>query len=76
MIALLLILIVAGLHVWFMVLEIVLWTKPIGLRTFGNTAEFAAASARLAQNTGLYNGFLAAGLRWSHAIFPDFCPPC
>ena len=55
---------VALLHVYFLVLEMFLWDKPRGLRTFGLTAEFAAASKSLAANQGLYNGFLAAGLVW------------
>ena len=52
----------ALLHVWFAVLEMVLWRKPLGLRTFGMTAEQAETTAVLAANQGLYNGFLAAGL--------------
>lgn len=52
-------------HVGFLVLEMFFWTKPFGLETFGLTAEFAAQSASLAANQGLYNGFLAAGLIWS-----------
>ena len=55
---------VALLHVWFLVLEMFLWDKPTGLRTFGHSAEHAAASKVLAANQGLYNGFLAAGLVW------------
>jgi putative membrane protein len=55
---------VAALHVYFMVLEMFLWTKPRGLKTFHNTPEKAADSAVLAANQGLYNGFLAAGLFW------------
>lgn len=55
---------VALLHVYFLVLEMFLWDKPRGLRTFGLTSEFAAASKTLAANQGLYNGFLAAGLVW------------
>lgn len=55
---------VAALHVYFMVLEMFLWTRPRGLKTFGNTLEKAQASAVLAANQGLYNGFLAAGLIW------------
>jgi putative membrane protein len=55
---------VALLHVYFMVLEMFLWTQPLGRRAFGLTAEFAEASKRLAANQGLYNGFLAAGLVW------------
>ena len=51
-------------HLGFLVLEMFLWTAPVGLRTFGLTAEQAASSAALAANQGLYNGFLAAGLLW------------
>ena len=53
---------VALLHAWFLVLEMFLWTRPAGLRTFRLTPEFAAQSRALAANQGLYNGFLAAGL--------------
>jgi len=56
--------IVALIHVYILVLEMFLWEKPAGLRTFGLTREFAAASKVLAANQGLYNGFLAAGLIW------------
>lgn len=55
---------VAALHLYFMVLEMVLWTKPYGRRVFGLTAEKAAMTKTLALNQGLYNGFLAAGLIW------------
>jgi len=55
---------VAFLHLYFLVLEMFLWTRPVGLKTFGLTPEFAAASKTLAANQGLYNGFLAAGLVW------------
>src|SRR5436309_13014801 len=58
------IVIVALLHVWFLVLEMFLWTKPLGLRTFGQSAEDAERTRVLAANQGLYNGFLAAGLFW------------
>jgi putative membrane protein len=56
---------VALLHVYFLVLEMFLWRTPRGLRTFGQTPEQAEATAVLAANQGLYNGFLAAGLGWS-----------
>lgn len=49
-------------HLGFMVLEMVLWTQPTGRRIFGMSAEQAKATAQLAANQGLYNGFLAAGL--------------
>jgi len=52
-------------HVGFLVLEMFLWTSPTGRRIFRTTPEFAAQSAPLAANQGLYNGFLAAGLLWS-----------
>lgn len=60
-----LIAIVAALHVYFLVLEMFLWTTPTGLKTFGNTQQKADDTAVLAANQGLYNGFLAAGLIWS-----------
>ncbi len=59
---------VAMLHVYFLILEMFLWTKPLGLKTFRNTQEKANDSAVLAANQGLYNGFLAAGLFWG--LFP------
>ena len=55
---------VAALHVYFLVLEMFLWDKPLGLKVFGQTLEKAQASKVLAANQGLYNGFLAAGLVW------------
>ncbi len=59
-----LIALVALLHLYFMVLEMFLWQKPVGLKIFRNSAEFARASSVLAANQGLYNGFLSAGLFW------------
>lgn len=56
--------IVALLHVYFLILEMFLWTRPLGLKTFRNTREKADDSAVLAANQGLYNGFLAVGLFW------------
>ena len=60
----LMVVIVALEHLAFLVLEMFLWTEPVGMRVFGLTPEFAAESAPLAMNQGLYNGFLAAGLIW------------
>lgn len=59
-----LVILVALLHVGFLALEMFFWTAPLGQRVFGTTPEFAAQSAVLAANQGLYNGFLAAGLLW------------
>ena len=59
---------VALLHLWFLVLEMFLWDKPAGLRTFRNTPEKAAITKVLAANQGLYNGFLAAGLLWGLSL--------
>ena len=58
---------VAALHLYFLVLEMFLWTTPTGRRVFGLDAEFAERSKALAANQGLYNGFLAAGLIWGLA---------
>jgi len=55
---------VAILHLVFLILEMFLWTKPLGRRVFGLQREFAEQTATLAANQGLYNGFLAAGLLW------------
>jgi putative membrane protein len=56
------ILLIALLHLYFLILEMFLWDKPAGLKAFGQTPEQAAASKVLAANQGLYNGFLSAGL--------------
>jgi putative membrane protein len=58
------------LHFWFLILEMFLWQKPLGLRTFGMDKKLAKDTAILARNQGLYNGFLAAGLIWSIFV-PD-----
>lgn len=55
---------VALLHVYFMVLEMFFWDKPLGRRVFSLQPEFARATRVLAANQGLYNGFLVAGLIW------------
>lgn len=56
---------VAAVHVYFLVLEMLLWKTPRGRAVFGTDAEFAKKAAALAANQGLYNGILAAGLIWS-----------
>jgi putative membrane protein len=59
---------VALLHLYFLALEIFFWEKPLGLRVFGLTPEFAKASRALAANQGLYNGFIVAGLVWGLSL--------
>ena len=56
---------VAFEHIYFMIIEMFLWTKPYGRRAFGLKADFAESTKVLAANQGLYNGFLVAGLVWS-----------
>lgn len=74
MIANALVLLVAALHLYFLVLEMVLWTRPLGLKTFRNTPQKAEATRVLAANQGLYNGFLAAGLAYGVATGSrEFC---
>lgn len=65
-----LIVVVSVLHALFLILEMFLWTKPIGLKRFKQTLEHAKQTSVLAANQGLYNGFLAAGLFWG-LIHPD-----
>jgi putative membrane protein len=66
-VSLIVVAIVAALHIGFLVLEMFFWTGPRGLGVCvgGMTEDDAKASASLAMNQGLYNGFLAAGLGWS-----------
>ena len=63
-VATVLVLLVALLHVGFLVLEMVLFTTPRGRAIFGTSVEEAETMKVLAANQGLYNGFLAAGLVW------------
>jgi putative membrane protein len=55
---------VALIHIYIVVLEMVLWKTPRVRALFGTTEEFANESATLIANQGLYNGFLAAALIW------------
>ncbi|ALB65977.1 DUF1304 domain-containing protein [Cronobacter dublinensis] len=64
MIASVLIALVAVIHVYILVLEMVLWDTKTGRKAFNLSADFARDSRVLAANQGLYNGFLAAGLFW------------
>ena len=61
-------------HLAFLVLESFLWATPFGQKLFKMTPEQASFSKPLAQNQGLYNGFLAAGLLWSLAAGPALAP--
>lgn len=58
------IVLVAVLHLGFLALEMFFWDHPFGRKRFGMTPDYSNASASLAANQGLYNGFLAAGLIW------------
>lgn len=69
-IAFVLIAVVALIHVYVVLLEMVWWDTPRGQKAFGMTPEFSKATKVLAANQGLYNGFLAAGLLWS-LMHPD-----
>ncbi|MFH8798510.1 DUF1304 domain-containing protein [Streptomyces sp. NPDC017936] len=55
---------VAALHVYILVLEMFLWQRKPGRSLHGFDPDLARATAPLAANQGLYNGFLAAGLVW------------
>jgi putative membrane protein len=56
--------VVAAIHLYILVLEMFLWRSDRARAAFGTTEEFAEATAVLAANQGLYNGFLAAGLAY------------
>lgn len=61
---------VALIHVYIVLLEMVWWSAPRGQNAFGMTPDFAEQTKVLAANQGLYNGFLAAGLIWG-LVHPD-----
>ncbi len=69
-IAFVLIALVALIHIYIMLLEMLWWDTPRGQKAFGLAPDFARATKVLAANQGLYNGFLAAGLIWS-LVHPD-----
>jgi putative membrane protein len=58
------VLLIGLLHVYILILEMVLWDQPKGMKAFSLTKEFATQTKTLAANQGLYNGFLASGLFW------------
>lgn len=58
------VILVAIVHLGFLVLEMFFWDHAVGRKIFAMTPEQSAFSAVLAANQGLYNGFLAAGLLW------------
>jgi putative membrane protein len=70
-----LVVLVALLHVGFLVLEMVLWTRTQGRKVFGLDRAFAEQTRGLAANQGLYNGFLAAGLVWGLVSDDDLRVP-
>src|SRR5215213_11628304 len=72
MIAKVLIALVALEHIYFLMLEMFLWTTPRTRAAFGMSAEQAEQTKVLAGNQGLYNGFLAAGLIWSVVAPPGY----
>ena len=61
---------VAVLHVYFLILEMFLWTKPLGLKTFRNSMEKATDSAVLAADQGCTTAF--SPLAWSGGWFRAF----
>ena len=66
LITLILLAFVAIEHIYFLILEMFMWTTPKGIKAFGlKNKEFAEETKVLAANQGLYNGFLSAGLIWS-----------
>ncbi len=69
-VAMVLVGLVALIHVYIVLLEMVWWTAPRGQKAFGLTPEFARETKVLAANQGLYNGFLVAGLVWG-LVHPD-----
>ena len=71
-------------HLYFLILEMFLWTKPRTIKIFGiRDKKLAEDTKVLAANQGLYNGFLSVGLIkillilsvLSNPIFCQLFPP-
>lgn len=62
--ALAFVVIVALLHLAFMVLEATQWKTPLGQKLTGLSEQAARETAGIGINMGIYNGFLGAGLLW------------
>ena len=75
MIGKILITLIALLHIYILIVEMFLWDKPYGRKAFGHSLEKAQLTKVLAQNQGLYNGFLAAGLFWSLLAPANYAVP-
>lgn len=56
---------VAVLHLGFMVLESVLWATPTGRKVFRLSEEHAEITKTLASNQGIYNAMLAVCILWA-----------
>ena len=69
-VAMILVGLVALLHVYILLLEVLWWDTPRGHKAFGLKPDFARQTRVLAINQGAYNGFLAAGLIWG-LVHPD-----
>lgn len=65
MVAFVLVLLIAVLHVYILIMEMFLWEAPRTRKVFRMSPDLAAQTKVLAANQGLYNGFLAAGLVWA-----------
>ena len=72
---------VAGLHVFFLILEMFFWETRFAFGFFEHPdlkilepkdpkLNYATITKTLAMNQGLYNGFLAAGLVWGLLLKP------
>ncbi len=59
-----LIILIGIIHIGFAIGEI-FFTTYLVKRLFGFCDEFAEKTAPIAQNTGIYNSFIAVGLLWS-----------
>lgn len=63
-VAIILVGLVALEHLYILILEMFLWTRPRTRKIFGIKKEEVEITKVFAANQGLYNGFLSAGLFW------------
>jgi putative membrane protein len=60
------VLLVATLHVGFMILELTCWNTTLGRKLTGLSEPASAETTNIGLNPALYNGFLAFGLLWTN----------
>ena len=66
------VLVVAGLHIIFMIIELTLWDTDFGRRLSRLSPTASRETKNIGLNPALYNGFLGFGLFWATFALSGF----